>query len=407
VAGLILLVGCGSPASEPRQPEHLIVRASISTPTPSSSSSGATANPPPLTGPAVIAAELFTGGSGYVRTARALLWTDNGGARWRDITPPGLTGAQWQSAAVVVRPDGQAWIAVTPMPGSRSLSLLRRSAASRDWTTTTVPLATPSIASDAVASASLSFADPDNGWLLIGEQVMHTTVGELLRSTDGGATWVSQAGWRTFPAIGAIHFLTGQVGYLDANSSMGARGWWTTHDAGQSWRQLGLPAPTAKKSDTVDIIGTPTLAGDAIVVAARFATPAEGAADGVGIYRSNDQGATWTVAQWRSETPTEQYDFAATSDGSSYLLLRSQPAGDSQNYTWVISRSTDSGRSFTDATSVHSLYPGPLTLASGAELWTVAGANGCQSFKVGCWNLTALLASHDGGANWYQVKLGS
>jgi photosystem II stability/assembly factor-like uncharacterized protein len=402
------MVGCSSAApvhtAEPRP--HVVVRASISKPAPPSSSA-ANANPPPLTGPDVIAAQLFAGGHGYVRTAQSLLWTDNRGASWRNITPAGLTEAQLQSAAIAVLPDGQAWIAVTPVPGSRSLSLLRRSTASQSWTTVRIPFAALTTAQNAGVITSLSFTDPDNGWLLVGEQIMHAQFGELLHTTDGGASWVTQASQRTLPVIGTIHFLTRQVGYLDANGSMGARGWWTTQDAGQSWRQLQLPAPATKGPDPVDIISPPTLAGNAIVVAARFETPAAGDDDGVGIYRSTDQGATWTVHPWASETPTEGYDFAATPNGSSYLLLRSQPAADSQNFSWVISRSTDGGRSFTDATSVHSLYPGPLSLASDGDLWTVAGANGCQSFKAGCWSITTLIASDDGGANWYQVKLAS
>lgn len=355
----------------------------------------------------MIAAQLFATGSGYVRTAKSLWWTDNRGSSWRNITPSGLSAAQLQSAAIAVLPDGHAWIAIPPGQGGRSLSLLRRSAANPGWTTSTVPFTALVIPPGATANTSLSFTDPDDGWLLIADQLMHTAVGELLHTTDGGASWVTQASQRTLPVTGRVHFVTRQVGYLDANSAMGARGWWTSRDAGQSWRQLQLPAPATKKPDTVNLISAPTLAGDAIVVAASFATSAEGIDDGVGIYRSIDQGATWTVLSSGSDNPAEQYDFAATPDGSSYLLLRSQPAGDGQNYTWVLSRSTNGGRSFTDTTSVHSLYPGPLSLAGSGHLWTVAGANGCQSFKSGCWNITALLASDDGGANWYQVKLAS
>src|SRR5579875_3300535 len=39
----------------------------------------------PLPGPDVLAADLFTGGHGYVRTTDALLWTDDFGASWRKV----------------------------------------------------------------------------------------------------------------------------------------------------------------------------------------------------------------------------------------------------------------------------------------------------------------------------------
>jgi hypothetical protein len=94
-----------------------------------------------------------------------------------------------------------------------------------------------------------------------------------------------------------------------------------------------------------------------------------------------------------------------TSNGSSDLLLRAQPAEGFQAFTWVTSRSTDGGASFTDSSSVHDFYPGPLTLADADNLWTLGGANGCKSFKSDCWNTTGLIASNDGGRTWHQVKL--
>ena len=202
---------------------------------------------------------------------------------------------------------------------------------------------------------------------------MHSGTGELLR-TDGAATWTRQAGQPALPAIGTIHFLTRQVGYLDAISSMWNLGWWTTEDSGQSWTRLQLPTPTAKRSDSVNIIDAPALAGDAIVLAADFTTPGAGNDDGVGSYRSTDQGTSWTVQELASETPTEGYDFAASPDGSSYLLLRAQSGADSQTATWVTSLSTDGGHRFTDRTGADNFYPGPVTLAGPGNLWTVGGA---------------------------------
>ncbi len=148
----------------------------------------------------------------------------------------------------------------------------------------------------------------------------------------------------------------------------------------------------------MSIISAPALAGDAVVLAASFTTPVQGSADGVGIYRSTNLGATWTVRQLASETPTEGYSFAAAPDGSSYVLLRSQAARDLRTVTWVTSRSTDGGQNFTDTSSVHNFYPGPLMLAGHDNLWTIG---------TDCWSTTGLIASNDGGASWHQVKLPS
>jgi photosystem II stability/assembly factor-like uncharacterized protein len=354
----------------------------------------------------VVDAGLFAAGGGYVRTRHAFLWTGDLGASWHNITPPGLTPAQLQSAGIAVLPDGHAWIAVAPKAGSSTVTLLGRSPATGTWTSTHIPLGTLKISPYAAATTSLSFTDANHGWLLVSEQITHTGFGELLRTTDGGATWTVQAGQRALPVVGTLHFITPALGYLDANSS-GSSGWWVTRDAGHTWTQLQLPTPAARKSDSVNIISAPALAGGAIVLAASFTTPVQGNADGVGIYRSTDLGDTWTVRQLASETPTEQYNFAATADGSSYVLLRAHPAQDLQSFTWVTSRSTDGGQNFTNTTSVHNFYPGPLTLADPDVLWTIAGSNGCKSFKTDCWSTSGLIASTDGGATWHQINLPS
>jgi photosystem II stability/assembly factor-like uncharacterized protein len=371
-------------------------------------SSAAPRGPQPLTGPGVAAAGVFADGAGYARTPHALLWTSDLGASWRDITPPGLTPAQFQAAGLAVRPGGQAWIAVPPRTGGSSVAVLRRSPAAGTWTSADIPLAGQDIPSDAaVVLTSVSFADATHGWLLVTRQVTHTGFSELLRTTDGGATWTAQAAQPALPAAAAVYFLTPTLGYLDANTAMGSRGWWVTRDAGHSWTKLRLPAPAAWKSDSLAIIGAPALAGGVIVVAASFSTPVQGQADGAAIYRSTDLGDTWTVRQLPRESPAEQYDFAASPDGSSYVLLREHPAGDSGPYTWVTSRSTDGGQTFTDTTSVHDFYPGPLTVAGLGVIWTVAGSDACPAPKASCQATTGLIASADGGATWHQLSLPS
>ena len=409
---IVLLLAVGAPACASTRASGDAAVASPSGSLPPSLSSlvpsmisaapASTAGQQPLLGLQVSDAVLFPAGHGYVLTQQALLWTDNLGVTWRNVTPPGVTDAQLQSAGIALQPDGHEWVAVAPAAGSSSVTMLRRPSVTGSWTTTSVPLGSLAISPDASITMSLSFADATHGWLLVGEQIAHTGYGELLRTSDAGATWTLQAGQSTLPTIGALHFLTAQLGYLDATMT---GTWLATRDAGRNWAPLQLPAPTAKTPDGVNILAAPAFAGASIVVAASFTTPVEGNADGVGVYRSTDGGVSWMLQQLPSEAPTEQYHFAVTADGGTYVLLRDQPSPDFQAFTWVTSRSTNRGEGFTDASSVHNFYPGPLTLAGPDTVWTVAGANGCKSFKTECWNTAGLIASNDGGTTWHQVKL--
>lgn len=361
----------------------------------------------PLAGPQVVDAGLLGAGRGYVRTQHALLWTSDLGRSWHNITPPGLRPAQLQSAGIAVLPDGRAWIAIAPGPGRSAVTVLGRSPATGAWTSTHIPLGALSIPAGGAATTSLSFTDASHGWLLVSAQITHTGSAELLRTTDGGATWTRPGGAGALPGAGTLDFISPALGYLDADSATGSSGWWVTRDAGRSWAQLRLPAPAARKSDSVSIIGSPALAGGALVLAASFTAPGQGRPDGAGLYRSTDLGATWTVRPLASATPAGPYSFAAAPDGSAYVLLGDQPARDLQSFTWVTSRSTDGGRSFTDTTSVHRFFPGPVTLAGPGVLWTIAGSDGCQGLKTDCWSTTGLVASTDGGATWHQVRLPS
>src|SRR5258708_2885052 len=201
------------------------------TSSPSPPPTSASARQQPLAGPQVIDAGLFAAGRGYVRTQQSLFWTDDLGATWRNITPPGLTPAQLQSAGIALQPDGHEWVAVPPKAGSSTVTLMRRSSTTQRWTSTSIPLGALTIAPDAGATTSLSFTGPDNGWLLVGAQITHSGFRELLRTTDRVATATPPPAPPTPPAVGAIHFLTPQVGYL-AEDMTGAR--WTTRAPAQT-----------------------------------------------------------------------------------------------------------------------------------------------------------------------------
>jgi photosystem II stability/assembly factor-like uncharacterized protein len=89
--------------------------------------------------------------------------------------------------------------------------------------------------SSAAYILSMSFVDPDHGWLLF-------YTGELFGTDDGGATWANlgvpvAAGDQPF----RVQFVDREVGWLDSESAKPVA--YTSVDGGVSWRQVPLPAP--------------------------------------------------------------------------------------------------------------------------------------------------------------------
>jgi len=95
--------------------------------------------------------------------------------------------------------------------------------------------------SDLRSVTSVSFADADHGWLLLSTATVASGA-EVLRTTDGGATWTNLGA----PARGndlayGVHFTDSQVGWLD---SLSARPYaYKSADGGTTWQQVPLPSP--------------------------------------------------------------------------------------------------------------------------------------------------------------------
>jgi Uncharacterized protein related to plant photosystem II stability/assembly factor len=301
----------------------------------------------------VLDAQAFAGGRGYVRTDDALLWTDNGGKTWRSITPPGVRAAQLERASVVVHADGSAWIALAPRAGGTTVTVLRLHLTGA-WRSIDLPLGRLSVPRGGEGLVWLSWPDARDGWLIVAEMATANSItGEMFRTTDGGGTWTLQLGPQWRRGAGDIHFVTSAVGFLD---TLPGQQWWITRDAGRSWAPLRLPTPSAKRHDTVTL-DTPTQAGNAIVIAATYATPVQGNPAGLVLFRSTDLGRTWTAEKPSDVPPSEQYDFAITPDGRRTVLLGAQHSGDFASYTWATSLSSDGGAQFSSTTSRNGFYP--------------------------------------------------
>ena len=392
---LIHTVQSGRPARQPITNHP----ASSSSAVPTTSSAPPPAIPDALTGPGVGSAQLLGSGVGYARTGTAVLVTADFGASWKRVTPDGLSQNHLASAAITFRPDGMLVIATVSADG-RLVTVYRR--AHGNWSHSTVSVTEPAPLVDDIYQPSLSFSDNVHGWLVVGRFVTHTATGVLLRTDDGGASWVQTGS----PMQQAGPITT--VSPLDGFLTWLMNGWtYASHDGGATWSRFTLAPPSDKRGDTVQPLGQPAVAGSAVVVAARFSTADAGTPDGIGLYRSADRGLTWSLISTTATQADEADVFTVAPDGS-YVLLRTLLPDPDGLPTWTVAGASDIGRTFQDRASATQVgAPAALWSAGGGRLWALAQNNGCLSFKSDCYATSGILASSDGGVSWRQLRLPS
>ena len=387
------LGGCTSTlrASAPSSP--------ITSPAPTDPSAGQVLSsspseaPAPLAGPGVRSAQVLPGGHGYVLEEHGLFWTDDAGGSWKNVTPPGVSPTALNAVAFL--PDGHIWTAQgavdSPSPPSFGPITISRRAPNGMWSSSTIGHA-PVV--NWFGTASLSFIDPAHGWLLI-DTGSHAGINfaDLYRTADGGATWSAL----TAPASGTLAFLSTSVGYIDGGQP--GPNLYATHDGGATWSAVLLPLPADRAGDLVAVLGVPTTASGASVVAGAWVDPT-GDPGGFGMYASTDNGASWKLTA-ESADSAASYVWAALPGGAAQTIVRNGEGPESY------ARSGDSGGSFSTFAPAAGLPSAPLSISAASvdTLWGVVQVNGCREFKADCFQSEGLFRSVDGGGSWHQLAL--
>jgi photosystem II stability/assembly factor-like uncharacterized protein len=284
---------------------------------------------------------------------------------------------------------------------------------------------------------SMSFIDPQRGWLLARSTADPAAV-QLLRTRDGGTTW-SNLGLPA--AVGdepyRVQFIDGMVGWLDTVSAKPYA--YRSGDGGESWRQVPLPAPEAGWPATgrFFVAAQPTR-GPGVVATVVNIVPLVGRS-GIGerviafpplTVRAFDGGlpvvyryATFTDAipasdlravetENKSGSPAQgqapnQVQLSSLDGGASWKPI-SPPAApgaigysDAQTWWWIgsgtWSRSSDGGSTWTAPRNIGVIHPlpGSLTVLDSKHAWygAMAGAS------------AVLERTSDGGITWEMIGL--
>jgi len=173
---------------------------------------------------------------GWVLTDAALLFTGDGGASWSDMASgerlDGVTDAFFLSAS-------RAWLAGVDSGSPGRLVWLGTDDGGATWHEQKV--AASALAFGHYTSAQIHFVDTAHGWLL-GKVATSAafSIGELLRTSDGGTTWERLP---RPPAAGRVVFIDAQRGFM-TGAPVSER-LYRTVDGGRSWQELSLPVSAA------------------------------------------------------------------------------------------------------------------------------------------------------------------
>jgi photosystem II stability/assembly factor-like uncharacterized protein len=269
---------------------------------------------------------------GWALTDNSILKTADGGTSWQDVTPanvsiPQIFNGDFMNAQY-------AWVTTIDEKNS-SVGILHTTNGGKSWQSSTI--------GEQLDIGSLDmphFLNTSDGWLeIFGTPGAGSRGSYLFHTTDGGQHWtqltdpnrsgsVQRSSGISFSDV-RNGWQTGDGGYGAANPSQPLLD--VTHDGGQTWQSVQLPAlPGAGKDNMVETT-PPVLFGnngllpvtdDGVTFSTTGVNPSSTALD---LYVTHDAGLTWSPTKFVTitgdEVPTVyitdmQHAWATTSTGT-------------------------------------------------------------------------------------------
>jgi photosystem II stability/assembly factor-like uncharacterized protein len=213
---------------------------------------------------AVGAIKLIAPGVGWAEatTTRGLLWTENGGAKWRDITPPHLAGDEVLDS-IFFLDRSRGWITINHDQEASlkepQFDLASTIDAGATWSRITVPLRPKDYGISPGplhgGAGEVAFVDPLHGWMNVWFTVSPNTWWSfLLLTSDGGRSWKRAA---RAPEMSSSEMLlvTPSEGWLYGEDHDGGWGLYVTRDGARHWNEV---APQVEGIGINGCAGVPT-----------------------------------------------------------------------------------------------------------------------------------------------------
>lgn len=329
--------------------------------------------------------ELAAPGAGWVWYGGDLLWSADGGAAWRKITPG--DSARYRLGAVHFGSATDGWTLLLPRtpPGTDTPTahveslpplLARTGDAGATWQFAALP---PDIAGVLATAKAIYLAarDEERGWIAADLSTSSNfSRGALWYTQDGGATWQP----RSLPFGEAFQPGGGEAGWVAG----GPRGdaLWHTDDGGLSWHEQPLPHVPAAGERIKVYPPLVTIDGDFAVLPLLIRS--EGG-QVVEWYASPDAGETWQLAQRYPVAEAARLSMPET-DPRAWLVERAGAVlPPVRPLPYFANTPVGDGRSLIE-----------VKMATTLDGWALAQGAGLHR---------TLRATHDGGHTWAEITL--
>jgi photosystem II stability/assembly factor-like uncharacterized protein len=349
--------------------------------------------------------KLLTPDVGWAATKHKLFWTTNGGGRWSDITPK-LEHKQQTLSSVFFLDSSTGWALLgcsdgrDPIADDVCFEFASTTNAGENWSVVhpkIVDPVPPSVITEDGQGFSdttfLDFADAQHGWAILKRSLpVGRSSGEMLRTVDGGRTWM-QLAKGTLPMAENLYFATPKDGWMAGGPDDAL---FATHNGGDNWEPVSLMAPeqahvprgAAPEYDLPKFEAN----GHGFLMVGY----SDGSTFRLELFSSQDWGRTW---QPQMTLPTVE--------GSAVTITRG---------TWIaasISRGLDR-LTFTrlplraGAVQIPAAKADIHVISGLHYLGSLSGSEEISAFDEShCWILAGkLLSSSDGGAAWTDITPG-